>query len=73
MICPTDPPQTKNKKIPKKIQAKAIQGYVPWLNLKKVFQISFSQYANDVGTPLFRSMFQAKYTDTHTFNQLGVS
>ena len=34
----------------KKIQAKAIQGHVPWLNLKKIFQICFSQYANSVGT-----------------------
>ena len=73
MICPTDPPQ-KNQKIPKKIPSKkAIQGHVPWLNLKKIFQISFSQYANNVETPLFRSMRQAQNTDTHALNQLGVS
>ena len=72
MICPKDPLK-KKKKIPKKIQAKAIQGHVPWLNLRKIFQISFSQYANNVGTPLFRSMRQAQNTDTHALNQLGVS
>ena len=72
MICPTDPPK-KNQKNPEKIQAKAIQGHVPWLNLKTNFQISFSQYANNVGTPLFRSMRQAQNTDTHALNQLGVS
>ena len=73
MICPTDPPQ-KNQKIPKKIPSKkAIQGHVPWLNLKKIFQISFSQYANNVGTRLFKSMRQAQNTDTDAPNQLGVS
>ena len=72
MICPTDPPQ-KNQKIPKKFRAKAVQGHVPWLNLKKNFQISFSQYANNVGTPLFRSMRQAQNTDTLALNHLGVS
>ena len=65
MICPTDPPQKKKiRKNPKKFQAKAIQGHVPWLNLKKNFQISFSQYANNVETPLFRSMCQVQNTDT---------
>ena len=62
-------PQTPLKKmsiIPKKFQAKAIQGHVPWLNLKKNFQTGFSLYANNVGTPLFRSMRQAQNTDTHT-------
>ena len=73
MICPTDPPKKKIRKIPKKFEAKAIQRHVPWLNLKKIFQISFSQYANNVGTPLFRSMRQAQNTDTHALNQLGVS
>ena len=76
MICPTDPPQ-KNQKNPEKNPSKAlleaIQGHVPWLNLKKNFQISFSQYANNVGTPFFRSMRQAQNTDTHALNQLGVS
>ena len=71
MICPTDPPK-KIIKIPKKFQAKAIQGHVPCLNFKKIFQISFSQYANNVGTPLL-SMRQAQNTDTHALNQLGVS
>ena len=66
-------PQTPLKKILKKFQARAIQGHVPWLNLKKNFQISFSQYANNVWTPLFRSMRQAQNTDTHALNQLGVS
>ena len=60
-------------KILKKFQANAIQGHIPWLNLKKNFQISFSQYANNVGTPLFRSTRQAQNTDTHALNQLGVS
>ena len=75
MTCPTDPPKKKKKfrKIPKKFKAKAIQGHVPWLNLKKNFQICFSQYANNVGTPLFRTMRQAQSTDTHPLNQLGVS
>ena len=36
-------------------------------------KISFSQYVNNVGTPLFRSMCQAKNTDTNPLNQLGVS
>ena len=60
MIRSTDLPR-KNYKNPggKKIQAKAIQGHVRWLNLKNNFQISFSQYANNVGTPLSRSMRQA--------------
>ena len=69
-------PQTPLKKIRKireKIQAKAIQGHVPWLNLKKKMRSSFSQYTNNVGTPLFRSMRQAQITDTHALNQLGVS
>ena len=70
-------PQTPLKKIRKirgkKIQAKAIQGHVPWLNLKKNFRISFSQYANNVGHPLFRSMRQAQNTDTPALNQLGMS
>ena len=66
MICPTDPPIKKIWKIPrKKIQAKAIQGHVPWLNLENNFQISFTQYANNVGIPLFRSVRQAQNTDTH--------
>uniref|UniRef100_UPI003AF662F8 hypothetical protein n=1 Tax=Thiolapillus sp. TaxID=2017437 RepID=UPI003AF662F8 len=56
MICPTDPPKKEIRQIPKKFQAKVIQGHVPCLNLKKIFQISFSQYVNNVGTPLFRSM-----------------
>ena len=73
MIRPTDPPQIFFRKIPKKFQAKAIQGHVPCLNLKKNFQISFSQYANNVGTPVFRSMRQAQNTDTHALNQRGVS
>ena len=61
------------RKIKKTFQAKAIQGHVPWLNLKEKFQISFSQYANKVGTPLFRFMRQAQTKDTHALNQLGVS
>ena len=65
-------PQTPFKKI-RKIQAKVIQGHVPWFNLKKHFQIDFSQYANNVGTPLSRFMRQAQNTDTHALNQLGVS
>ena len=73
MICLTDPPKKKIIKIPKKFQAKVIQGHVPCLNLKKIFQISFSQYSNNVGTPLFRSMRQAQNTDTYALNQLGVS
>ena len=51
-FAPQTPLKTKqNHKNPEKFQAKAIQGHVPWLNLKKNFQISFSQYANNVGTP----------------------
>ena len=72
MICPTDPLKKIRKIRKKKIQAKAIKGHVPCLNLKKHFQISFSQYANNVGSPLFRSMRQAQNTDTHALNQLGV-
>ena len=73
MICPTDPLKKIRKIRKKKIQAKAIQGHVPCLNLKKHFKISFSQYANNVGTPFFRSMRQAQNTDTHALNQLGIS
>ena len=42
---------------------------------EKKFQISFSQYANSAGTPLFRCMWQAQNTDklTHALNQRGVS
>ena len=74
MICPADPPQKKKKKIIKireKFQAKAIQWDVPWLNLKKNFPISFSQYANNFGTPLFRSKRQAQNTDTHPTQSAG--
>ena len=70
---PHRPPSKKLEKSRRKFQAKAIQAYVPWLNLEKKFQISFLQYANNVRTPLFRSMRQAQNTDTHAFNQLGVS
>ena len=52
MICPTDPLK-KSEKSGGKFQAKAIQGHVSWLNLKKNFQISFSQYANNVA-PFFQ-------------------
>ena len=52
MIGPTDPLK-KIRKIQKQFQAKAVQGHIPWLDLKEKFQISFSQYANNVGTPLF--------------------
>ena len=69
MICPSKKSEISGKKF----QAKAIQGHVSCLNLKKNFQISFSQYANNVGTPLFRSMCQAQNTDTYALNQLGVS
>ena len=44
-------PLKKSEKSGKKFQAKAIQGHVPWLNLKKNFQISFSQYANKTSEP----------------------
>ena len=75
MICPTDPPQKtkKSEKSRKKFQAKAIQGHVPWLTLKKNFQNSFLQYASNVGTPLFRSMRQTQNIDTHALSQLGAS
>ena len=70
MICPTDPLK-KIRKIRKKFQTKATQGHVPWLNLKKIFPDQFSQYANNVGTPFFRSMRQAQNTDTHALNPAG--
>ena len=73
MICPKDPPQKKNKK--KRgggNQTKASQGHVPWLNGKEKFQNSFSQYANNVETHLFRSTHRAQNT-THALSQLGVS
>ena len=71
---PHKPPSEKSEKNQeKKFQANAFQGHVAWLNLKKNFQISLLQYANNVGTPLFRSMRQAQNTDTHALNQLGVS
>ena len=72
MICPTDPPQ-KNQKNPEKIPSKGHPRARTLINLKKNFQISFSQYANNVGTPLFKSMRQAQNTDTHSLKQLGVS
>ena len=62
MTCSTSHTHTK-KKNPKKIQAKAIQGHLPWLNLKKNFQISFSQYANNIRTHFFRSMHQRQNQD----------
>ena len=57
MIRPTDPPKKiqKNSEIPSKGHPRART----LLNLKTNFQISFSQYAKNVGTPLFRSMRQA--------------
>ena len=39
-------------KILKKFQAKAIQGHVPWLNLKKMFQISFFTIMQVTSEPL---------------------
>ena len=72
MICPTDPPQ-KNQKNPEKNPSKGHPRALTLLELKKNFQISFSQYANNVGTPLFRSMCQAQNTDTHALNQQGLS
>ena len=59
MICPSKKSEISGKKF----QAKAIQGHVSCLNLKKNFQISFSQDANNVGTLFFRSMRQAQNTD----------
>ena len=72
MICPTDPPQ-KNQKNPEKIPSKGHLCARTLVELKKKFQVSSSQYANNVGTPLFRSMRQAQNTDTHALNQLGLS
>ena len=64
MICPTDPPQ-KNQKNPEKIPSKGYPRARTLVEFKEIFfQISFSQYANNVGTPLFRSMRQAQNTDT---------
>ena len=71
MICPTDPPK-KNQKNPEKIPSKGHSRALTLLNLKKNFQISFSQYENNVGTPFLISMRQAQNTDTHALNQLGV-
>ena len=64
-------PLKKIRKVRKKIPSKGHARHVPWLNLKKNFQISFSQYASNVGAPFFRSMRQAQNTDTHALNQLG--
>ena len=66
-------PLKKDRKIRKIFQAKAFQGQVPGLNLKKNFHINFLQYANNIRTLLFRSMHQAQNTDTHALKQLGVS
>ena len=62
----------------KEIQAKALQGHVPWLNLKKNFQISFLQYANNVGTPsaqprsreLWMQKFKSHLVRTQSLNVL---
>ena len=64
-------PSKKIRKIRKNFQAKAIQGHVPWVNLKKNFQNSFSQYANIVRTPLLRSMYQAQNTDTQPMHSIS--
>ena len=51
-FAPQTPLKKKIFKIPKKFQAKAIQGHVPCLNLKKNFQISFSQIMQITSEPL---------------------
>ena len=64
MICPTDPPPKKktkkNQKTPEKIPSKGHPRARTLVEFKeKKIQISFPQYANNVGTPFFRSMRQA--------------
>ena len=71
MICPTDPPQ-KNQKNPEKNPSKGHPRARTLLEFKEKFPDQFSQCANNVGTPLFRSMRQAQNTDIHALNQLGV-
>ena len=44
-------PLKKFRKIPKKFQAKAIQGHVPWLNLKKNFHFFFSHNMHITSEP----------------------
>ena len=73
MICPIDPPKKKSEKYRKKFQAKAIQGHYTLVEFEEKCPYQNSQYAHNVGTPLFKSMRQAKNTDTHALNQLGVS
>ena len=69
---PHIPPQ--KKKNPEKIPSKGHPRAHTLFEVKeKKIQISFSQYVNNVGTPLFRSMRQAQNTDTHALNQLWVS
>ena len=67
MICPTDPSLKKIKfffLIPSKGHSRART----LVEFKEIFLISFSQYANNVRTPLFRSMRHAQNTDTHALN-----
>ena len=66
-------PKKKSEKYRKKFQAKAIQGHYTLVEFEEKCPYQNSQYAHNVGTPLFRSMRQAKNTDTHALNQLGVS
>ena len=68
MISLTDTPK-KSEKSRKKIQAKAIQGHVPWLNAKKMFQVSFSQCADNVETPFVQIHMPG--SNTHALNQPG--
>ena len=66
-------PLKKIRKIRKKFQAKASQRHVTCLNLKKKFQISFSQFANNVGTPFFQIHAQgSKYKYPCTQSAGGV-
>ena len=72
MIGPTDTLE-KFRKNPENIPSKGHPRARILVELKKNFQISFSQYANNVGTPLLRSMRQTQNTDTLALNQMGVS
>ena len=74
MICPTDPPKKKIRKIRrKKIPSKGHPKARTLVEFKGKFADQFFTFANNVGTPLFRSMRQAQNTDTQALNQLGAS
>ena len=61
---PHRPPSNFFRKNPEKIPGKGHPRARILVEFKEKFPDHFLQYANNVGTPLFRSMRQAQNTDT---------